>query len=203
MLNIYFQIEKKMTENKENNFFQELWEFIVNYESIIGNIKRWIIFLMHRFNNWWNNNYQECLQILISETESRKLINKYGALLFLFIPKENKYYNKIDELLKATEKLNELRNNLIHRHYMLWYEWKAWELVIDSLNQKSRKSWLNHNFLKITDIELKEINISIKKLNILFYWLENIAFREVITNFQETEISEIKKIKKIFEKFIK
>lgn len=192
-----------MEKQWENNFFQELWKFIVNYENIIENIKRWIIFLIHNFNNDGNNNYQECLKILLSEIESKKLINKYWALLFLFIPKENKYYNKIDELLKATEKLNELRNNLIHRYYAIWYEMKTSKLSIESMNQKTRKSWLTHNFLKITDIELSEINKNIKKLNNLFNWLEKIAFNEVMTHFKETEILEINKIRKLFEEFIK
>jgi hypothetical protein len=51
--------------------------------------------------------------------DSNKLIQKYSALLFEFIEKDNEYYKKIEALFKTVINLNELRNNLIHRYYFI------------------------------------------------------------------------------------
>lgn len=183
----------------EYKFYQELWEFIVNYENVIKTVKNWIVFMMHCFSN--DPKYQSCLNILLTEMPSDQLMHKFWALILVFSEDTTPHKAKIDSCISAILELNELRNNLIHRHYSMWY---GEGLHIASSNPKTRKNWLNHNFIEWDNFHLETVNNYIKDLNMLLIWIRTLLTRwSLLKPFVEYQEDKIANMRTEFKKYTK
>lgn len=186
----------------EQEFYKELGEFLVRYEQLMLWIKNGIIHLMWNFNN--NMSYQHCIQILISELPSVQLIHKYFAL-FAYVFPEHKFLKKIEKCIDCSLSMNEVRNNIIHRRYLVWYysDNETEFTKAHSANPQTRKTWLKYNFKKLGKEDIKIYNNYMADLDMLFQCMEVIDNKTVPKNFIEYNETKLDIMKKCLDDFCK
>lgn len=193
---------KKINRNWELEFYKELWEFLVNYEQLMLWIKNWIIFLMWNYSN--HMAHQHCIQLLISELSSVQLIHKHFALFSYIFPRHN-YLGKIEKCTNCALSMNEVRNNLIHRRYLVWFYSKDEETFtkVSSSNPKTKKSWLNFNFKLLWTNDIKIYNDYLIELSELFQYLSIINDTLIIDKFINYDEKKLNYMKKTLDNFLK
>jgi len=101
--------------------------------------------------------------------------------------------------------MNEVRNNLIHRRYLVWfYSDDEFEFTkAASANPQTRKTWLKYNFKELGKDDIRIYNSYITDLSVLFQYISVTHDRSAPKKFIEYDESKLDIIKKCLDDFCK